>query len=518
MKMNRIISYFMFIFVVIVLFLSLRGISGNPSKVNINSPMWTEKGPFEMSPERGRFALTFSLIEDHSFNFDIPIARFVVPDLAISREKYVSLFAPLVSFIVMPGYIVGKYFNASQVGTFAIVSLFALFNFLLVRSISLRLGANNIASALGAFVFLFASPAFVYAVTLYQHHLSTFLILMSIYILLRFKNAWSLFLTFFLCALAIPLDYPNLFFLFPIGVFALFRIFAGKYQRNLLKVQISFIKFLTIFAMVLPILFFLWFNQMSYGDAFQISGTLKTVKGIGDDGRPLSAEQLANLPGRRFEIKDLNRKKELVKFFNTRSSLNGFYTHFASPDRGIIYFTPVILLGILGLFLAYRKRVEMVPLFVAIIGANVLLYSMWGDPWGGWAFGSRYLIPSYAILAIFISLLLTYWRKNILLLIIFLILFSYSTAVNTLGAITSSANPPQSEVLELEKLSGLVQKYTWERNWDFLVSGNSKSFVFQTYAKKYLNSVQYYQILVWLIICSVLYLTALLWFFRKENE
>lgn len=515
--MNKIFTSLLIFFCIAILFSSIRGLSGNPSSLNLNTDTWKENGPFELSPERGRFALLYSIVEDHSLLFSDAIGEFARPDVAISKGKYVSLFAPLLSFISIPGYIIGKFFGASQVGAFATVSLFALFNFLLIRAIAIRLGANHIASTLGASVFLFATPAFSYAVNLYQHHLSTFLILLSIYAMLRFKEISALLLVFFLSALAIPLDYPNLFFLFPIGVYALGKIFVVKYQDKLLKIKLSFTKAITILIMILPILFFLWFNQSSFGNPFQLSGTLPSAKSA-----PLSNKLATNTNLEAQFVTPTSSApsgKNALGFFQSRNLLNGFYLQFISPDRGIIYFTPVILLGILGAFLAYRKRVQMVPLLVAVIGANVLLYAMWGDPWGGWAFGSRYLIPSFAIMSIFISLLLSYWGKKVLFLVIFIILFSYSVGVNTLGAITSSANPPQVEVLALEKVSGMVQKYTYERNWDFLRSGNSKSFVYQTYAKNYFTATQYYEILVGLIILAGLSLTTILWVSgRSKNE
>lgn len=517
MKIQPVLIFFIIPFFVVILALSIRGIYGNPTEKDINEAIWKENGPFELSPERGRFALLYSIAEDHSFQFSDEIGEFARPDVAISKGRYVSLFAPLLSFVAIPGYIIGKYFGASQVGTFAVVSLFALFNFLLIRAIAIRLGANYIAASIGALTFLFATPAFSYAVNLYQHHLSTFLILLSIYTLLRFKSAWSLLLVFFLYAAAIPLDYPNLFFIFPIVVFALGRIISFKEIKDAISVKINLFKIFTPLIVIIPILFFLWFNQMSFGNPFQLSGTLPSAKKA-----PLSNTLTTNVDlEAQFTASSSStpNSKNALGFFKTRNLLNSFYIHFISPDRGIIYFTPVILLGILGAFLAHRKKVEMVPLFLAIIGANVLLYSMWGDPWGGWAFGSRYLIPSYAILSIFIALLLSYWRKKAWLLLAFVILFNYSVAINTLGAITSSANPPQVEVLNLEKLSGLVQKYTYERNWDFLRSGNSKSFVYQTLAKNYLTALQYYEILVGLIVFAGLLLTTFLWVSgRNKNE
>ena len=207
--------------------------------------------------------------------------------------------------------------------------------------------------------------------------------------------------------------------------------------------------------------------------------------------------------------------KSAIGFFQTRNVLFGFYIHFISPDRGIIRYTPVALLGVLGLVLALKRKVIIVPLLTAVACANILLYSMWGDPWGGWAFGSRYMIPSYAILSIFIALLLTFWRKKYFLMPFFAIAAFYSIAVNTLGAITTSALPPQVEVLNLEKLSGLVQKYTYERNWDLLLTGDSKSFVYQAFLKNYISSFQFYMILT-VSICALV--TVLLVFHIYTSE
>jgi hypothetical protein len=180
---DKILFLILILFISGVLTVSLRGLPGNPTVPELNLKTWKENGPFELSPERGRFALTYSIVEDKSFYFSKSIAGFASPDVGIQNGHYVSLFAPLLSFIAIPGYLIGKYFGASQVGTFAVISLFALFNFFLIRAIAIRLGSNKIAATLGALVFLFATPAFSYAVNLYQHHLSTFLILLSIWAL-----------------------------------------------------------------------------------------------------------------------------------------------------------------------------------------------------------------------------------------------------------------------------------------------------------------------------------------------
>jgi hypothetical protein len=489
---------FIIIFVMTILISAVRGLPGNISESDFESTSWTVDGPFELSVERGRFALIYSMIENKSFEFSVPVARFAVPDLGLKNGKYVSLFAPGVSFLVAPGYIVGKMLGASQVGTFLMISLFALFNFVLVKSIAQRLGANTLASTLGAIAFLFATPAFAYSTTLYQHHVSTLLVLGCIYVLVRWNNLISLSLIWFLCAASIPIDYPNLFFLFPLGVLALGRFIKLKLENGKLEINIKFKGFLTLLAMLLPLTFFAWFNNQSYGSPWQFSGTVAQVKDLSTVGH--ESERVVD------PVTDIALKhdRSALHFFRTRGLLNGFHILLASPDRGLVTFAPVMLLGVLGAIFLYKRNTTLTATLVAVIGFNILLYAMWGDVWGGWAFGSRYLVPTYAILGIWIAIALSHWRKNLILLATFVCLFTYSLAVNTLGALTSSRNPPRVEVLALEAISGQEQKYTWERNLQFLQITGSKSFVYQVFAKNYLTAVQYY----YLITGSVLIVAA----------
>lgn len=503
---DRFITIGLFLFCVLILALSIRGINGNPDSKVLNSNFWKEEGPFELSPERGRFALTYSLIEDNSFYFSHDIARFAMPDLGYKNGHFVSLFAPGVSFLVIPGYIIGRFFEAGAVGAFAVIALFALFNAFLIRKISIALGINQYAASLGGLVFLFATPSFSYGVSLYQHHISTFLILTSIYVLLSFRSIWSSVVIWFLFAMSIPIDYPNLFLMLPIVIAAFLKNFSLEKITNKIRLKIRITGFLAISAIVFPLLFFMWFNASSYGNPFQFSGTVQGVRGIDESGDPI-------VP------KSRGVPKNAIAFFQTRNLLNGFYIHFISSDRSILWFTPVIFISIIGIYLFYKnKSGQVLSLLLGVVGMDILLYSMWGDPWGGYAFGSRYLIPSYAILSVFIAYALSNFRKNILLLCLFFVLFSYSVSINTLGAITSSSNPPKTYVLALEAQSGKEEKYTYQRNYDYLLGNQSKSFFFQTFAKSYVSAVQYFALLSWLIIVTGFSFVLILFLQKERNK
>jgi hypothetical protein len=500
MKTQRIFTILFFVVVVLGLVLGLRGIPGNPTSDTFADSKWNEKGPLELSPDRGRFALLYSVVEDHSVKFSLPVARFATPDLGISPAgEYVSLFAPGVSFVAIPGYVIGKLFGASQVGSFAVVALFALLNAVLVRAIAKYLGAREYAADLGALAFLFASPAFAYAVTLYQHHISTFLILLSVYTLLRWNNQWSLVLTWLCIGFSLSVDYPNFFLMLPIGVWALCRIIWIQKDKSGVRFTMMPARTITLLVFVIPMIFFFWFNSVSNGGPLQLSGTLRQVEAIDAAGLPAQS-QLAQSLG--IAAPAATHTKTAIGFFKTRNLLNGFYMHFISPDRGMITFTPVMLFGVFGFWYIYKKNRAVGNVLLGIIGFDVLLYSMWGDPYGGWAFGSRYLIPSYALLGIAIALLLERWRKQYVVLLVFLLLFGWSVRINTLGAITSSSNPPQIEVLTLEKSSGRPEKYSYDRNEQYLAMYGSKSFLFNAVAYRYISAQTYFFIITGLLLLT----------------
>lgn len=505
------------LFVIGILFLSVRGNGGNPTETDLTKHEWQSGGPFELSPERGRFALLYSLVENKSFYFSLPLARFTVPDLGYKNNQFVSLFAPGVSYIAVPGYLIGRWLGNSQVGAFLVISLFALGNFLLIRGLAIRLGAFSAASTLAALAFLFATPAYNYAITLYQHHVSTFIVLLALYLILESRRFFRQFFFWFLFAVSVPVDYPNLFFLLPMALWVIsnWAAVSVKDSYAILKPYIG--RMLALTGVTIPLLFFFWFNTQSYGNPLQFSGTVSSVRDIDASGKPTDAVQISRDNADRY-LEPAKKTKSATGFFTPRKLLNGLYIHIISPDRGLIYFAPVVLLGIFGLYEIYKKNRRMAIIIVATIWMILLLYSMWGDPWGGWAFGSRYLIPAYALLSLGVAFSLSRYRRNILVVGIFVAVLYYSIIVNTAGALSSHANPPQVEVLNLEKLSGKVQKYTYERNLDYLKAGDSKSFVYRSWAKHVISAWEYYLYISWSIagVCGLLVLVNI--FSRKGPE
>ena len=488
------------IFCIAILVLSVRGLSGNPDSTQLNTDKWTSEGPFELSPERGRFALTYSLVEDKSIYFSKEIARFTIPDLGYINGKYVSLFAPGVSFIVVPGYLLGKVYGVSQVGSFFVIIIFAVLNALIIQKLAKFFGAGNLTSTLSSLAFLFATPSFSYAVNLYQHHISTFLLLVSTFLLLTRRGFVKYLLIWFLFGLSLLVDYPNFFLFLPIIIYSLVEAIIPQMRSSGLTVKVDLWKYFGILGIILPLVIFFWYNKSAYGSPLQLAGTVQNVREMDSKGNPVRSITPDDNEGD--SIEESGNTQNAATFFKTRNLANGLYVHLLSPDRGIIYYAPVTLFGILGIVELTKKK-KQTSLLISVIGVNLILYSMWGDPWGGWGFGSRYLVPSYAFIAPFVGLAISKFRKNTMFMIMITLTFFYSLSVNTLGAITTSSNPPEVEVEYLSSQSHKVEKYTYERNIDFLSSHGSKSYFYNEFLSDWLSPWQFYLVMVAILMSLV---------------
>lgn len=478
-----------FIICSILLFVSIRGLAGTPNAKELNQLIWKDNGPLELSPERGRFALIYSLAEDKSFSFSVPLAQFAAPDVGYLSGKYVSLFAPGISFIVMPGYFIGKLFGLSQIGSFAVIAFFAVCNVFLIQRLSVLLGASRFAGYLGGLLFLFATPAFSYSLSLYQHHISTFLILSCLYLLIRYSSAISLFFVWILYGISLSVDYPNFVLMLPVVLLALYKTFIFIKEKQVFRISVPITRLLAAAGIILPLVFFFWFNMSAYGNPLQLSGTVERALKVNNQGKPFLERSLVN----KNNLDNIDVKnKSATGFFEPSKMLNGFYIFLFSPDRGVIVYTPVMFFGVFGLYLAYKKRLPYFLVFLGIASLNIIFYSMWDDPFGGWAFGSRYLIPSYAILSIFIALFLTQFKKRYYLILLFYIISCYSISISTLGALTTNQNPPKIEWDSMTKDMQGKFNYTYLRNISLLDQDVSKSFIYKTYLSHYITAWDFY--------------------------
>ncbi|MDP1689255.1 MAG: hypothetical protein Q8L47_03970 [bacterium] len=544
---NLLAIIFLVFFAATLYILTLRGAPGNPDPLTIKSLMEGDTKPMELSPERGRFAHVMALGDYGTYALPQVLADFVYPDVGFYQDRYYSFFAPGVSYMAVPFYNLGKLYDLSQVFTFALVSLVSIgamiFMFLIARQIfKLSLWASIFAPL----IFAFGSSAWSYAITLYQHHFAVFFFMAGFYAAWAYgKNTkWSWvwgFVPWISYAAAFTVDYPNLLFLLPMMIY--FFMQAWKLQKNNIFWRISFRSsfILVSIGFIIITAWHLNFNAINFGGWQKLSGTLTSYRKL--EFTPVINEHIAatttiystttTIPnamapkGGTFtlvtatsttvtsiviatttattttfittiNVTNIALKEELQKnaigyFLETKFPF-GAYILLVSSERGLFVFWPIIIFSFVGIYEAFKHHKAEVSALIGGISANMFLYFSWGDPWGGWAFGPRYMILSIAILSLFVSYSMA--RGGLQRRIEIFILFAYSSFISLIGALTTNAIPPMAEAIPL------AADYTYFRNMSFFIEGKSGSFFYNAYANVYL-SLQEYGLIIYLSLLLV---------------
>jgi hypothetical protein len=84
--------------------LTVRGVAGSPGPDEFKNNLDQRAKPFELSPERGRYAHVYSLAVDRHYDLSQAWAGAVYPDVGFSNGKFYSFFAPGMSYMAMPGF------------------------------------------------------------------------------------------------------------------------------------------------------------------------------------------------------------------------------------------------------------------------------------------------------------------------------------------------------------------------------------------------------------------------------
>ncbi|MEK7071027.1 MAG: hypothetical protein AAB966_04420 [Patescibacteria group bacterium] len=493
---------------------TLKGISGNPHPRDFKNNLDQATKPFELSPERGRYLLTYSLAENNSFSLNKESADAAYPDVGYIDGKYYIYFAPGVSIVALPGYLLGKSFGLAQVFSYFMVSLFAILNLIFIYLISKNVfKISNGFALLSAITFGFATTSWSYAVTLYQHHISLFFILSSYYAAWKYsfsKRWYQAFYIWLSFGLSLFLDYPNAILMLPVLIYFFLSTFSIKsFARN---VKISFSLNALLTSVIFFALIFLhgYYNYVNFGSPTKLSGELTGYKSI------VEAQEKQRLTENQKTQGPILENKSALTFFSEEQLVNGATILSFSRDRGLFLFSPVLLIGLIYMLYFYvKKRAREVAVLIALIIVNLFLYSSWGDPWGGWAYGPRYMLITMSILSIFVAVFLAQKKNllnNILSKTLFLVLFGVSSAIALLGVLTTNAVPPKVEA------DYLKMNYNYLHNFIFYERGQSSSFIFNEYLSP-LISLKNYSYLIWgLLIFIALILLFVMPLFEKNHE
>ncbi|HYK08165.1 MAG TPA: hypothetical protein VEW42_01545 [Candidatus Eisenbacteria bacterium] len=468
-------------------------------------------GPFELSISAGRFALTESIVKYHSLFIPLDLAKFSSPDVAEYKGNYISLFTPGVSFLGIPFYMLGEPFGTPQLSAYFLNVVIALINVFLIAKLSTAFGAKYKVGLLGGVIFLLATNSLAYTSTFTQHHATIMLLLSMLIIALKEPTLSSYFALGTLYGFGLMIDVPNVFILFPIVLYGFFRSIDIKKISS--HIQISFkTPIITLFIGTLTLfLLFGYYNYLTTGSYTKIAQFIGQTERFKTHLPPSKSNVVATTDN----VNDIKIGLKLP--FKTRSELFGMYILLFSDERSWIFYCPVVLIGFLGILLAYRKAElrNKTTLIVSVILTNILLYSMFGDPWGGWAFGSRYLLPSAALLCALLTVAITRYRRNILFLLVFSLLTLYSLKISLLGALTTIAIPPKIEAIHLIN----PVPYTSQYNQNLINANYTSSLFYRLFLSKIVSVKDYFLALYSysaLVIAALL--TTIIWGRKNNNE
>lgn len=484
--------------VVVLLAGAFKGQKGDP--VAFQNSYQTGVGtPFEGTNSTSRYALTQAIVDNGRFYFDEVQARFSSPDTSFYDGKYFSLFTPGVSFVAAPLYFLGKQIGLPQVFTYLTNIVFAVANVYLIYRITRRMGADIHLSLIAGLLFLFGSNALAYSLTLTQHHIASTIILVSILLAMERVSWLNNFLFGALYGFGLLVDIPVGFLMMPLGFYFVYKNFEKTDQGASIVFKMKY-ALVALLIGVLPLLgIFGWYN-------FQLTGSYtKLAQLIGRVDVPDTNPDIQNKPPKPVEEPGPKEFKVFETPFNTRNSLDGFYVLLISDERGIYYFSPVLILGTIGLYFAIRQQsTRTFGLLLGTVGTStVLLYSMFGDPYGGWSFGPRYMIPAAAVIAPGIGVFLQKWGRNFLIAIGFFVMAGYSIWLATVGAMTTNAIPPKQEAMFLST----PIPYTYQYNLDFINKNFSSSLFYNVVLDGVVSVAQYVNFYVG----TVISMTALLY-------
>src|SRR5258706_612421 len=433
---------------ILLLVLAIKGNSSNGSLTFQNDTSTVVEGPYESTNSTSRYALTESIVNNHAFSFTNNLAAFASPDLVQYNGRYFSIFTPGVSFLGVPFYIVGSLFGIPQIATYSLILLLALINFWLIAKIASKFGASIFMSLLSGFAFLFGTDAFPYALTFTQHHASVTLILLG-FLMLFEKRMLIKAIVLGLCfGAALLMDIPNAFIMLPILIYALLQSVKVSETEKLARFSVD-LKILGFGLGILPLLIlFGYYNYALTGSFTKLGQTIGRVDYPSGTIKIKEATPIIKEP-------DSGGPRISISLpFDTRKQMSGLYTPLITDERGWLFYSPVLAIGILGLILAFResKNKEYRGIIItagSIAGITILMYSMFGDPWGGWSFGPRYLIPAAAIVSIGIGFAIQKFKNKLYILGLFFVIMLYIICVNILVGLTTNAIPPKVEALRL---------------------------------------------------------------------
>lgn len=323
--------------------------------------------------ERVRIYLTMALVEEGTVVLDSPLQRYGLPlDRAEREGRIYCDKAPGISFLAIPSYFIVRGIEVirgsriplylviylariSTVGLLSALALTALFRFLRERV------GEDIAGFCASAYFL-GTIAFPFSAVFFGHQAAASLAFLALYFLCRGRSAGQrgpVLTAGFLAGLAALVEYPAVV----IGTGLFFLLVLRRRDRFLVPIFVA--GFLPAVATLLI------YNRAAFGGCldfgYAYTGHYFQLRGLAD----AVWTSALSLPG----------PARIVKMA-------------FSPYRGLFFFSPLLLFGLLGLPELWRRSGRTAALLLVAFSLAYFFLNASLREWeGGWAPGLRHLAP-----------------------------------------------------------------------------------------------------------------------------
>ena len=162
-------------------------------------------------------------------------------------------------------------------------------------------------------------------------------------------------------------------------------------------------------ATLVPILFQLWYNAACFGNPFR----------------------LQFFPTLSAAVRQFSRGRGLW----STPFLDGFAGILLSPGRGLFIYTPIFLLSLIGMGLAWKRGGDLLLRYASVgVVLTIMLYSKWFSWWGGYTYGPRMLADLAPVLAMSLYPVMALIPNSRALKAAFVGLALWSVAAHSIGA------------------------------------------------------------------------------------
>ena len=353
-------------------------------------------------------------------------------DTIVFNGQFYSVYAPGMAYLSMPVGIFGILLNGGTLTTqtWAIltdegfVALCAALSGLVLYKVC-RMYADSTSSLLASLTLSFGTIVWPFATVLFDHDVAMLFSLLGVYCVLkcsRMENTGAQRYAVLAAAgaslgIASTIEYLSALLVLPLVLFLAFRRKLNLPSGLVLGAVFSLGPILDLF-----------YNQAVTGNLFVFPEDLY-------GGTAIS----------RFDLSQLFT----VPVYNL-----------LSPYRGLFLLSPVLIIGVFGLFRMYQTvnfRGDAL-LFLSLFLLGLLPYSAWSDWEGGSSFGPRFLVDVIPYLVIPIAFVLSEKSINKTRRVVFLSLFVLSSFIVGSGALTSADPPGESSLLQFPPI---VQSIPW---------------------------------------------------------